>query len=106
MNSARVQVTVCFLICILLIGIMQHWSGATAAGFTAYPDEASHYLGGLMVRDYLRTGSMAPRPFAVNYYLHLPFFAIGYWPPLFYIAEGLWMSVFGYGRGQVLLFWP
>lgn len=105
MNSARVQIPVCFLICILLIGALQHWSGATVAGFTAYPDEPSHYLGGLMVRDYLATGfPAAPRAFAVNYYLHLPFFAIGYWPPLFYIAEGLWMSVFGYGRGQVLLF--
>jgi hypothetical protein len=47
---------------------------------------------------------MAPRLYAANYYLHLPYFGIGYWPPLFYVAEGLWMKAVGYSRSEILLF--
>jgi Dolichyl-phosphate-mannose-protein mannosyltransferase len=104
MNNARIQTIVCFVICFLLVAGMQHWSGASVAAFDGYPDEPSHYLGGLMVRDYLAAGfPTAPLPYAVNYYLHLPYFAIGYWPPLFYVVEGLWMSAVGYSRSDVLL---
>ena len=105
MNSARAQIAICCLLCFLAVAGIQHWSGATSAAFDGYPDEPSHYLGGLMVRDYLTAGlPMAPRTYAVNYYLHLPFIAIGYWPPLFYVTEGLWMKAVGYSRSEVLLF--
>jgi hypothetical protein len=58
-----------------------------------------------MVRDYVAAGfPMTPRAYAINYYLHIPYFAIGYWPPLFYVAEGLWMAVMGYSRFETLLF--
>jgi hypothetical protein len=58
-----------------------------------------------MVRDYLAAGFPSPpRAYAINYYLHLPFFAVGYWPPLFYVTEGLWMETVGYSRAEVLLF--
>src|ERR1700739_583605 len=105
MTKAGYQTIACFFICLLLITGIQHWSVATQAAFDGYPDEASHYLSGLILRDYLVSGfHMSPRRYAINYYLHIPFFAVGYWPPLFYVIEGLWMTVAGYSRPDVLLF--
>ena len=104
MNNPKRQAAACFVICFLLVAGMQRWSGASQAAFDGYPDEPSHYLGGLMVRDYLAAGvPTAPRAYAINYYLHIPYFAIGYWPPLFYVVEGLWMTVIGYSRLETLL---
>jgi len=89
----------------LLIAGFQHWSGASAAAFGGYPDEPSHYISGLLVRDYLVSGfSMSPIHYASDFYIHVPFFAVGYWPPLFYAAEAFWMILFGVGRPVVLLF--
>jgi Dolichyl-phosphate-mannose-protein mannosyltransferase len=105
MNNRKRQAAACFVICFLLVAGIQRWSGASQAAFDGYPDEPSHYLGGLMVRDYLAAGfPLRPRAYAINYYLHIPFFAIGYWPPLFYVVEGLWMAVIGYSRPETLLF--
>jgi hypothetical protein len=105
MTSTRIQTAACVLVCFLLVAGLQYWSGASEAAFNGYPDEPSHYLGGLMVRDYLDSGlPAAPRAFATNYYLHLPFLAIGYWPPLFYLEEGVWMEAVGYSRTKALLF--
>jgi len=104
MNNPRTPVVLVFLFCFLLLAGIQHWSGATHAAFDGYPDEASHYLSGLMLRDYLANGFPAgPYQYAVDYYMHLPFFAVGYWPPLFYVAEGIWMTLVGYSRPDVLL---
>jgi hypothetical protein len=105
MNNPKRQAAACFVLCFLLVAGIQHWSGASQGAFDGYPDEPSHYLGGLIVRDYLAAGlPMSPRAYAINYYLHIPYFAIGYWPPLFYVAEGLWMTVIGYSRFETLLF--
>ena len=88
----------------LLVIALQHWRGAPGASFDGYPDEPSHYISGLMVREYLTSGlSRTPTAFAQDYYLHVPYFAVGYWPPLFYIAEALWMLLFGPGRATTLL---
>lgn len=70
----------------------------------AYPDEPSHFVGAVLVRDWLVSGRwFAPLEFARNYYDHYPFFAVGYWPPLFSIVTGLWLLVAGVGRLQALL---
>ena len=88
----------------LFIAAFQNWSGASAAAFGGYPDEASHYLSGLMIHDYCTSGlSSSPVAFASNYYTHLPFFGIGYWPPFFYLIEAVWMGLFGFHRSAVLL---
>ena len=88
----------------LLIAAFQHWTGASDAAFGGYADEPSHYMSGLMIRDYAASGFPAhPIAFAVNYYTHMPFLAIGYWPPFFYILEAAWMGLFGYHRATVLL---
>src|SRR5579864_1999865 len=83
----------------ILVAAFQYFSGSANAAFGGYPDEPSHYLSGLMVRDYLVSHWPAqPLAYAANYYTHLPFIAVGYWPPLFYGLEGIWMTVFGYQR--------
>jgi len=60
------------------------------------PDEAAHYVTGLMIRDYLREGlGQSPRAFAEQFYLSYPKVAFGIWPPLFHIVLGAWLLVFG-----------
>lgn len=89
-----------FTFCLLIQGL----SGAWSAGFVAYPDEPAHFVGAVMVRDWLVSHQWsAPLAFARNYYDHYPFFAVGYWPPLFSIVAGLWLLVAGVGRLQALL---
>ena len=91
------------LLSLLLVRAMQIHAGADQASFGAYPDEPSHYLSGLMVRDYMAHGFPgSPVRYAMNYYLHVPYFAIGHWPPLFYLVEGAWMMVFGQSHAAVL----
>jgi hypothetical protein len=82
---------------------IQSSSGSWSADFVGYPDEPSHFVGAVMVRDWLVSGRWTtPFVFARTYYEHYPFFAIGYWPPLFSVAAGLWMLVAGVGRVQAL----
>ena len=84
--------------------VVQWFSGSWSADFLAYPDEPAHFVGAVMVRDWLASGRwFAPLDFARNYYDHYPFFAVGYWPPLFSVVTGLWLLVAGVGRPQALL---
>ena len=91
------------LVALLLVRSMQIYASADQASFGAYPDEPSHYLSGLLVRDYIADGFPgSPVQYAMNYYLHVPYFAIGHWPPLFYVFEGTWMILFGQSHAAVL----
>src|SRR5271169_5911825 len=77
---------------------MQWYLGAPHAEFggVEFPDEASHYISGLMLHDYLAARlPQTPLAYASKYYIHIPYFAVGYWPPMFYIVESLWMTGFG-----------
>ena len=83
---------------------IQFFSGAWHAAFTAYPDEPAHFVGAVMVRDWLVSGQWStPFGFARHYYEHYPYFALGYWPPLFSLVTGLCMLIAGVGRQQALL---
>src|SRR6201992_1907196 len=94
-------VAIAFLLVCLFV---QSSTGAWDASFDAYPDEAGHFVGSVMVRDYLASGlSSNPNHFALQYYNHYPFFGIGYWPPLFYMVSGLWLLIAGVGRLQALI---
>src|SRR5205823_3692724 len=85
--------------------VLQRASGAFEAEFSGYPDEASHYMSGLLVRDYISAGFPAdPWGFAQNAYLHYPYIGIGHWPPLFYALEGVWFLLFSSSRISALLF--
>jgi hypothetical protein len=88
---------------LLLCLFIQRSAGAADATFLAYPDEPSHFVGSVMVRDYLASGlTENPYKFALSYYSRYPFFAVGYWPPMFYILTGCWLLVFGVGKFQAL----
>lgn len=80
---------------LLVFGVFQVAGGAYQAEFDGYSDEASHFMTGLVLRDYAVTWPLpAPRPWAEQYYLHYPRVALGHWPPLFHLVEaGWWLFV-------------
>jgi hypothetical protein len=83
---------------------LQYKAGAFAAEFSSQPDEAAHYVTGLMIRDYLASGHFAnPLTYGERYYMHYPKVAIGMWPPLFHTCEALWMLVCSPSKFSVLL---
>jgi hypothetical protein len=90
---------------ILVVTLVWQWaSGAHSSAFGAEADEASHYVTGVMVRDYIGRGLPGnPVTFAKDFYLHYPRVAFGIWPPLFHLFSGVWMLAFGTGRISVLL---
>ncbi len=72
--------------------------------FGGHPDEAGHYVTGLMVRDFLASGQWQdPLSFAKNHYLHYPKGALGHWPPVFYGIEAAWTLVAPPSRASMLL---
>ncbi len=88
-----------------LAACLQWRAGAFSAEFGSHPDEAAHYITGLMIRDYVASGNLAsPIPYAKQYYLHYPKVAIGAWPPLFHLTEGFWTLLFTPSKSSVLLF--
>jgi len=93
---------------LLLLGIaILAASGAWLSALTGYPDEAAHYVTGLMVHQYLAGGDWRhPVSFAENYYLHYPKVAIGHWPPFFYAVMAAWMLLAGTSSQSVLLLQP
>jgi hypothetical protein len=89
----------------LLAAALQWKAGAFAAEFGFHSDEASHYMTGLMIRDFIASGRFGDAwNFAVNYYAHYPKVAFGMWPPFFHGVEALWMLIFSPSRVSVLLF--
>jgi len=87
----------------VMVTSLQWCSGGFAGAFGSEADEPSHYVTGLMIRDYIGAGFPgSPMEFAENFYLHYPRVAFGLWPPLFHFAYGAWMFVFGDHRESVL----
>jgi hypothetical protein len=83
---------------------LQWSSGAYQSDIGVHADEASHYVTGLMVRDYFLHGlGRNPMAFVQDYYDHYPKVALGHYPPGFYVIEGLWTLVFSTGRASVLI---
>ncbi len=83
---------------------LQRAGGAWRAELGGYPDEAAHYVTGLMVYDFLRQGAWTdPLGFARAYYAHYPKIGLGHWPPLFYVLQAGWVLVWGPGRMSILL---
>ena len=90
---------------ILILIILLQWNaGAYSAEFGSHPDEAAHYVTGLMVRDYLAHGIPEnPLTFAERFYDHYPKVALGNWPPAFYVLQAAWTLVFTPARASILL---
>jgi hypothetical protein len=100
----RIELLALAALLMAVVVTLQWLGGAFTAELAGYPDEASHYMAGLLVSDYLHSGFAAnPIAFATRFYLHYPYLAIGHWPPLFYCVEGLWIFMFGSSRSVVLL---
>jgi dolichyl-phosphate-mannose-protein mannosyltransferase len=87
-----------------LIVALQLAAGAYNAEF-GEPDEAAHFMTGLMIRDYVASGlPSAPMAFATDYYLHYPKVAFGMWPPLFHSMVAAWLLVFPISRVSIMMF--
>jgi hypothetical protein len=81
--------------------LLQWYHGAYAAelGF----DEASHYVSGLMIHDYvLHALGSSPIAYLVKWHGHYPLIGIGHWGPLYYALEAVWMLIFGTTRAAAL----
>src|SRR5579862_157793 len=90
-----------YFFCVVLL----QWRGnAFGSEFGGNADEPSHFITGLMVRDYIAAGFPGPPlPYARNYYLHYPQVALGHWPPFFYVAQAAWTLLFPASRTSVML---
>ncbi|MBI5775189.1 MAG: glycosyltransferase family 39 protein [Verrucomicrobia bacterium] len=90
---------------LFLLAVALQWrNGAYQAEFGGHPDEAAHYVTGLMIRDYLAGGFPgAPMAFAKDYYDHYPKVALGNWPPMFYLLQSAWTIPFSPSRVAVML---
>ena len=94
------------LIALLLLAVaigLQMRSGAYLAEFGGHPDEAAHYVTGLMVRDYIASGLPGnPIRFAEQYYDHYPKVALGNWPPGFYAIQAAWTLMLPASRTSIM----
>jgi len=88
----RVAAVVC-LYWVLALGLAWQ-AGAFDGTWGAHPDEASHFLNGVMVLDYAKAGFPGhPLRYAERYYEHYPKIGLGHWPPLFALVEAAWFAV-------------
>lgn len=93
-----------FAASLLVVYLVQTGAHAFAAAFGGFSDEPAHYVGGLLVHDYLpRVFHESPWHFVQDYHTRLPYIGLGVWPPLFYGIQGVWMTLFGSGRGPALM---
>ncbi len=83
---------------------LQFLGGAFHSEFGGHPDEAAHYVTGLMFRDYLtQLPFISPIRYAEIYYVHYPKVAIGHWPPFFYMVQAAWGLLFPPSRVSMIL---
>ena len=77
-----------------LVVVLHLASGSRQSELGAHPDEAAHFVTGLMVRDYLASGfHESPLRYADEYYRHYPKIGLGVWPPFFYLVQAAWTLV-------------
>jgi len=93
-----------FVLFFAAVMLLQFRSGAYMCMVGGDSDEPSHYVTGLMVRDYIASGMTAPpMEYAENYYLHYPKVGLGQWPPFFYVIQAAWTLLFSPSRLSVML---
>ena len=92
----------CLLLAALAV-IFHIASGSARSELGSHPDEAAHYITGLMVHDYLASGfHESPLHYADEYYRHYPKIGLGVWPPLFYVLQAIWTLLLPGGPPTVL----
>ncbi|MFN7140224.1 MAG: ArnT family glycosyltransferase [Limisphaerales bacterium] len=90
-----VELALIALVVFALTFFLQLRGGAYETEFGGHPDEAAHYVTGLMIRDYVAAGFPGnPKTYADTYYAHYPKVALGNWPPMFYILQTGWTLIF------------
>lgn len=105
MSHPLARLAACFGLFFLIAIGMQVVGGAYKSEFGGHPDEAAHYVTGLMVRDFIATPAAwkHPKAFADDYYKHYPKIGLGVWPPFFYLVQSAWTLVFSPSRVSVLM---
>jgi hypothetical protein len=89
---------------VLIFGGIQLVGGAHTAEFDGHPDEAAHFMTGLMLRDFFVQWPLHhPISWVEQYYLHYPRVALGHWPPLFHLVEAIWWLFVPPSRPSVVL---
>jgi hypothetical protein len=82
----------------------QRHAGAYSSELGGHPDEAGHYVAGLMAHDYLAQGIyQSPLRFAEEFHRHYPKTGNGVPLPAFYAAQAVWMLPFGESKTSALL---
>lgn len=82
------------LIILVAVVLLQYAANAYSVAFI--DDDASHYVSGLLIHDYLRHGlGQSPIPFLIRFYDHYPLVGIGHWAPGYYVVVALWMLLAG-----------
>jgi len=80
----------------LALALAAQWAAGVYTSDLNGGDEASHFINGLLVHDYIADGFPGnPVSYAIGYYLHYPKVAIGHWPPLFYPVEAAMFFLVG-----------
>jgi hypothetical protein len=88
----------------LLVVSLQLWSGFFATELARHPDEPAHFVSGVLVFDYLRSGfPQPPLAFGEQFHSQYPKVAIGHWPPMFYAIQGVWYALFGADPRSLIL---
>ena len=88
----------------ILAATLQWSAGVFGVEFGGHPDEAAHYVTGVMLRDYVAGGHFtSPRAFVEQYYSHYPKIGLFVWPPLFHGTEAIWDLVFNPSKPSALL---
>jgi hypothetical protein len=72
--------------------------------FGRHPDEAGHFMTGVLVHDWAAGGfDSDPLEFARQFQARYPKVALGHWPPLFYAIQAAWYGCFGVSHVSALL---
>ncbi|MDE2335027.1 MAG: glycosyltransferase family 39 protein [Rhodospirillales bacterium] len=73
-----------------LVLLLQYLANAYSGTFA--DDDASHYINGLLIHDYLLHGlGRSPISYLIWFHSHYPLVGIGHWAPGYYLVEALWM---------------
>ena len=100
---SRRQFLALALLLAALVAFFHFASGSSRSELGSHPDEAAHFVTGLMVRDYMASGfHQSPLRYADEYYRHYPKIGLGVWPPFFYLVQALWTLAFPVGIATVL----
>jgi hypothetical protein len=94
----------CYLAIVAATAATMLAAGWDRPEFGRHPDEAGHFMTGVLVYDWAASGfAVDPLEFARQFQARYPKVAMGHWPPLFYAIQAAWYGIFGVSHGAALL---